>query len=383
MTVAATHQHLEKRQILPADPKAGYVAQKEKIDAAVLRVLESGWYILGSEVSEFEGEFAAWLGSSNAIGVGNGTDAIELALRAFGIGPGDVVITTSNTAVATVAAIELTGASALLVDVDDTTLTLSTDRLEEAISQHSGGVLRAVVPVHLYGHPADMRAIVPIARKHGLKIIEDCAQAHGAAINGQKVGTFGDAAAFSFYPTKNLAALGDAGAVTTNDAATAERLRELRMYGWKERYISERAGMNSRLDDLQAAILRVRLRDLDSDNARRREIARSYDQALVQTRLRLPKTAPDMQHAFHQYVIRVADRDDLRAHLAAQGIGTAVLYPQPIHTQPAYGGKIRTAGELPVTEQAARELLCLPMHPWLSDEDVQRITAATTDWLSR
>lgn len=373
---------IPRRPILPADPKAGYLAHKAEIDAAVLRVLESGRYILGDEVTAFESEFAAWLGTSDVVGVGNGTDALELALRAFGIGAGDTVITTSNTAVATVAAIQLTGASALLVDVDEVTLTLSAERLQEAIAQHPGERIRAVIPVHLYGHPADMQAITRIAREHRLIVIEDCAQSHGATLAGRNVGTWGDAAAFSFYPTKNLAALGDGGAVTTSQPAVGEALRELRMYGWKQRYISERAGMNTRLDDLQAAILRVRLRHLDRDNTRRREIAQQYDTALANASIALPRSSADVRHVFHQYVIRLRDREALQAHLAAQQIGTAVLYPLPIHQQPAYRGRIATAGELPVTERAARELLCLPMHPWLSNADVQRVTAAIIDWLN-
>jgi dTDP-4-amino-4,6-dideoxygalactose transaminase len=251
------------RTILSSNPKAGYLAQQAEIDAAVARVLASGWYILGNEVAAFEEEWAASVGVADAIGVGNGTDAIELALRGLGIGVGDTVITTSNTAVATVAAIELCGASALLVDVDEATLTLSPARLADALDSQGGARITAVIPVHLYGQPADMPGISAIAAEHGLKVIEDCAQAHGAAIVDRQVGTWGDAAAFSFYPTKNLAALGDGGAVTTDDASLAERLRALRTYGWRERYISDEAGMNSRLDELQAAILRVRLPLLD------------------------------------------------------------------------------------------------------------------------
>jgi dTDP-4-amino-4,6-dideoxygalactose transaminase len=344
----------------------GYHARKEEIDSAIARVLESGRYILGPEVEAFEQEFAAFVGVGQCVGVGNGTDALELALRALGIGSGDVVITTSNTAVATVAAIELAGATPLLVDVDDETLTLSPSALEQALTTTRAA---AVIPVHLYGQPADMPAICAVAAKHQLCVIEDCAQAHGATIQQRQVGTWGDAAAFSFYPTKNLAAFGDGGAVVTNDPQLATRLRELRMYGWRERYISESAGMNTRLDELQAAILRVQLRHLPHDNNRRREIAARYSHSLG-------KPAPPAGHVYHQYVIRSSRRDELRHHLRERGIETAILYPQPIHQQPAYRGRIATAGELPVTERAARELLCLPIHPWLSDSDADRVAAA-------
>ena len=362
--------------ILASNPKAGYLAQKAEIDAAVARVLESGWYILGEEVSRFEQEWAAYLGTAHAVGVGNGTDAIELALRALGIGAGDTVITTSNTAVATVAAIELTGASALLVDIDEATMTLAPERVAAALAANRDARITAVVPIHLYGQPADMIGITKIAAEHGLKVIEDCAQAHGAMIGDRPVGTFGDAAAFSFYPTKNLAALGDGGAVTTNDTAVAARLRELRMYGWRERYISEEAGMNSRLDELQAAILRVRLKSLDRDNARRAEIAARYENGLRDLHVRLPAPAHDVRHVYHQYVIRLPERDRLRETLKAAGVQASILYPVPIHQQPAYRGRVSQADALPVTERAARELLCLPIHPWLSDDDVDRTIAA-------
>jgi dTDP-4-amino-4,6-dideoxygalactose transaminase len=354
------------KTLLPADPKLGYLARKEEIDSAIARVLESGRYILGPEVEQFEQEFAAFVGVQHCIGVGNGTDALELALRALGIGSGDVVITTSNTAVATVAAIELAGATPLLVEVDDETLTISPRALELALATTPAA---AVIPVHLYGRPADMPQIMRIAEQHQLRVIEDCAQAHGATIDGRQVGTWGDAAAFSFYPTKNLAALGDGGAVVTDDQQLATRLRDLRMYGWRERYISETAGMNTRLDELQAAILRVQLRHLAADNDRRRELAARYSDSLG-------GPAPPAGHVYHQYVIRSSRRDELREHLRQRQIETAILYPQPIHLQPAYRGRIATAGELPVTERAARELLCLPMHPWLSDSDADRVAAA-------
>lgn len=368
------------KPILVADPRAGYLAHRTEIKAAIDRVLESGWYILGAESDTFETEWAEYLGAKHAIGVANGTDAIELALRALEIGRGETVITTSNTAVATVAAIERAGAKPLLVDVDPVTLTMAPESLASAIAQET---VRAVIPVHLYGQPADMPAITALAAKHGFKIIEDCAQAHGAMVDGRKVGTFGDVAAFSFYPTKNLGALGDGGAVVTNNDSLAARLRELRTYGWRERYISEIAGMNSRLDDIQAAILRVKLRHLDTDNHRRRQIARRYDDLLGRfANLTLPKATPDTRHVYHQYVIRLPDRDPLRAYLESQQIGTVILYPLPIHQQPAYRDRIPVADSMQITDRAAKELLCLPIHPWLDDADVARISAALTDWLN-
>ncbi len=364
--------------IRQADPKAEYLAHKAEIDAAVARALGSGRYILGDEVTAFEAEWAGYVGIAHAIGVGNGTDALELALRALGVGGGDVVVTTSNTAVATVAAIELTGASALLVDVDERTLTLSPERLEEALASERRA--RAVIPVHLYGCPADMVAIAAIAAQHSLHVIEDCAQAHGARLEGRQVGTWGDIAAFSFYPTKNLGALGDGGAVVTNDAELAQRLRDLRMYGWRERYISESAGMNSRLDDLQAAILRVKLRHLNAANARRQQIAELYHQALGDLPVVLPPRSTDVQHVYHQFVIRIAEREALRAHLQANQIDAAVLYPLPIHQQPAYRDRIAVAGELSVTERAAGELLCLPIHPTLDNADIDRVASSIRDF---
>ncbi|MDQ6913458.1 MAG: DegT/DnrJ/EryC1/StrS family aminotransferase [Verrucomicrobiota bacterium] len=363
------------KQIQVSDPRAGYLAYRAEIDAAISRCLTSGHYILGAEVQSFEKEFAGWLGAAHAVGVGNGTDAIELALRALGIGPGDTVITTSNTAVATVAAIELAGAMPLLVDVDETTLTLSTQKLEPRLKKADCNI-RAVIPVHLYGQPANMPEIMRLARRYDLKVIEDCAQAHGAMIDQQKVGTFGDVATFSFYPTKNLGALGDGGAVVTNDDSLGQSLRELRVYGWRERYISERAGMNTRLDEMQAAILRVKLRHLDAENSRRGEIAQQYHDSLGKFPLQLPAVRSNERHVYHQFTIRLAKRDPLREFLAQKDIQTTILYPQPIHQQPAYRNRIAIDSDLSVTERAAGQLLCLPMHPWLEDDEVAAVIDA-------
>jgi dTDP-4-amino-4,6-dideoxygalactose transaminase len=391
-------------QTIPqTDPRANYLAHKSEIDAAIWAVLSGGRYILGEQVAAFEREFAAYLGAGHAIGVGSGTDALHLALRACGIGPGDRVFTVSHTAVATVAAIELTGATPVLVDIDPATFTMDPNRLEEAIRTHDQGrktkdeghshssafgpsssvICRhsAIIPVHLYGHPADMAAVLETARRYDLWVIEDCAQSHGAAINRQKTGTFGDIAAFSFYPTKNLGALGDGGAVVTSDPALAEQTRLLREYGWRERYISAIPGLNSRLDELQAAILRVKLRYLDAENARRRALAAEYDRLLADSSVRTPITRPDVSHVFHQYVIRLGRRDALQAYLRSQGIGTLIHYPAPVHAQPAYAGRIPIGEGLPNTEAAAREILSLPIFPELTDPVLLAVGAEIAKFL--
>lgn len=354
--------------ILCADPKAQYLAHREAIDAAIRRVLDSGWYILGREVEAFEAEFAAWQGAAHCVGVGNGTDALVLALRALGVRPGDEVVTVSHTAVATVAAVEFAGAVPVLVDIDPGTFTMSPAALRAAITPRT----RAVVPVHLYGHPADMPAILAVAREHGLMVLEDCAQAHGALLDGKRVGAFGHAASFSFYPTKNLGALGDGGAVTTDDPDLAGRMRLLRQYGWKDR-ISEIPGWNTRLDELQAAVLRAKLPFLDRDNARRRDIAARYNVGLTGLGLGLPAARPAAEHVHHLYVLRAAQRDRLLAGLRERGVGAAVHYPQAVHQQPAYK---RLKAVLPETERAVAEILSLPMFPELTDVEVETVIRA-------
>jgi len=358
-----------------SDPKASYLAHQREIDEAVRQTLDSGWYILGKQVAAFEEEFAAYLGAAHCAGVANGTDASVLALRACGVGAGDAVITVSHTAVATVAAIELAGASPLLVDVDPATFTVRPQAIEEAIETYRGAAkIKAIIAVHLYGHPAEVAAIADLARRFDLRLIEDCAQAHGATASGKRVGTLGDIAAFSFYPTKNLGALGDGGAVVTKDPNLAERVRLLREYGWRERYVSDIAGMNSRLDELQAAILRVKLRYLEEENGRRQNIARAYDEKLAASALRLPQVCGNVSHVYHQYVVRTVERDRLKEMLRGQGIGTLVHYPVPVHRQPAYRDRVLIgSGGLPETERAAREVLSLPMYPQLTDEQVEII----------
>jgi dTDP-4-amino-4,6-dideoxygalactose transaminase len=362
------------------DPKAAYLAQRREIDAAVARVLESGWYILGEETSAFEAEFAAAMGCRHGIGVGNGTDALILALRALGIGPGQTVATVSHTAVATVAAVEATGARPLLIDIDPTTYTMDPAALERALAAPppGGDRITAILPVHLYGQPADLAALGTLARRHGVRLIEDCAQAHGATFAGRPVGSFGDIACFSFYPTKNLGALGDGGALTTSDDALSAEIRAIREYGWRERrYVSERTGVNSRLDELQAAVLRVKLTQLAVDNARRAAIASRYDSGLAGLDLAVPLRAAGRSHVFHQYVIRTKRRDALREALQASGIGTNIHYPVPIHLQPAYRDRIALGPSgLSETERAAGEILSLPMYPQLGDAQVERTIQA-------
>jgi dTDP-4-amino-4,6-dideoxygalactose transaminase len=368
--------------ILQNDPKASYLAQRAAIDAAIARTLESGWYILGKETAAFEAEFAAAMGNRHGVGVGSGTDALIVALRALGIGPGDGVVTVSHTAVATVAAIELVGATPLVIDIDRATCNMDASELARVLAAPPAEIRRiaAVLAVHLYGQPADLAAIGALSRKHGVRLIEDCAQSQGALFDGRVAGRFGDVACHSFYPTKNLGAFGDGGMVTTDDDALAGELRAIREYGWRqERYVSERTGMNSRLDELQAAILRVKLPRLAADNVRRRAIAARYDSGLrnVGNMVAIPGRDPRTEHVFHQYVVRCPRRDALRRALQEAGIGTNIHYPVPIHLQPAYRGRIASGPSgLAQTEAAAREVLSLPMYPQLSDAAVDRVIEA-------
>ncbi|HET7595142.1 MAG TPA: DegT/DnrJ/EryC1/StrS family aminotransferase [Stellaceae bacterium] len=358
------------------DPKAAYLAQRREIDAALARVLQGGRYILGDEVAGFERAFAGYIGARHALGVANGTDALVLALRALAIGAADFVVTVPHTAVATVAAIELAGAKPLLIDIDPATYTMDVAELARVLAAPPGRIA-AIIPVHLYGQAADLDAIVPLARRHGVPVLEDCAQCHGAALAGRRLGSIGDIAAFSFYPTKNLGALGDGGAVITSDDALAERIRALREYGWRERYVSDIAGMNSRLDELQAAILAVKLAALDADNARRAAIADAYDAGLADLPLERPMRRRGASHAFHQYVVRSPQRDRLREALAQRGIGSNIHYPVPVHLQPAYRGRVGMGPSgLRESERAAREVLSLPIYPQLADAAVTRVVAA-------
>jgi dTDP-4-amino-4,6-dideoxygalactose transaminase len=359
-----------------ANPGAGYRALKAEIDAAVARVLESGWYILGAEGRAFEAEFAAWLGAGTAVGCGNGTDAIALALRGLGIGPGCTVVTVSHTAVATVAAIESVGATPLLLDIEAAHFTMDPAELADVLAHPPAGLppIRAVIPVHLYGQVADIEVIESLCARHGVALIEDCAQAHGAKRNGRKAGTFGDAATFSFYPTKNLGALGDGGMVVARDLALSERIGAARQYGWRSHYISDSVGVNSRLDEMQAAILRVKLAHLDAATARRRAIAAAYDEVLGERR---PLQRRGSEHVYHLYVIRSSDRAAEQARLRGLGIGTGVHYPMPVHLQPAYAGRVAMGpARCEETERASREVLSLPLYPELTDAQVDQVRAA-------
>lgn len=359
------------------DLKACYLAQKAELDTAVQRVLQSGWYILGKEVETFEGLFACFCEVPHAVGVANGTDAVELALRAVGVKPGDRVATVSLTAVATVAAMEHLGAVPVLVDVDPQYATMCPQSLHRALEAH--GPVKAVVPVHLYGHCADMDAIMAIAAEHGAVVVEDCAQAHGARWHGRRVGSMGLAGAFSFYPTKNLGAFGDGGAVVASDPEVAENLRLIRQYGWKDRYDSVVEGINSRLDELQAALLAVRLTVLEQENSRRRDIAAIYQRELAAVPgLALPVTRADEDPVWHQYVVRHAQRDALADCLRKAGIGTGVHYPLPVHTQRAYAGRVALDPRgLQQTETLCGTVLSLPMYAALSDDDALFVCRAT------
>lgn len=367
---------LSSPPIPQTNPHASYQAHAAEIDAAIARVLASGRYLLGPETEAFEREFAAWTGATQCVSAASGTEALHLALRACGIGPGDDVITVSHTAVATVSAIELCGARPVLVDIEPHSFNLHPAALEAAHTDRT----RAVVPVHLYGQAADLAPVVAFCRNHHLRLIEDCSQAHGARYGGARVGTFGDAAAFSFYPTKNLGAIGDGGAAVTHDPALGDTMRALRQYGWRERrYVSELSGWNGRMDEIQAAILRVKLRTLDADTDRRRALAALYDAALADLpHLTRPVELPGRRHVWHQYVIRCADhtRDAMADRLRAEGIGTLVHYPVPIHRQPAYADRGLAPAPLPETDRAAREVLSLPMFPQLAPDAIPRIAAA-------
>jgi len=384
--------HIAKRPLaassllLAANPGANYLAHKEEIDQAIQRVLEGGSYILGEQVAAFERDFARYLGLRYAIGVASGTDALQLALRVCGIGPGDGVITVSHTASATVASIELAGATPVLVDIDPVTYTMDPNCLEDAIKKQHNRQLRlsnpckAVIPVHLNGHPADMPAIMDIARRHDLYVIEDCAQSHGAVIEGRKTGTWGHLSAFSFYPTKNLGALGDGGAVVAKDIDLAQKARLLREYGWRERYVSELPGMNTRLDELQAAILRVKLKYLDKENSRRRELASIYSALLSSTTMILPQSRINIDHVYHQYVVRSKYRDVIKILLKANSINTLIHFPVPIHLQPAYKSRVIPSSELQHTEHVCREILSLPIYPQMTDAQAQLTSELIVNW---
>jgi dTDP-4-amino-4,6-dideoxygalactose transaminase len=350
------------------DPGQTYRELKTELDAAVQRALNSGRYILGEELEAFESEFAEYCGAKYCVGVGNGLDALHLILRAYGIGPGDEVIVPAHTFIATWLAVTYAGAKPVPVETcDDASYTISPERIETAITPRT----RAIIPVHLYGRPADMTPITHIAGKHGLKVIEDAAQAHGARYQGRRAGSLGDAAAFSFYPAKNLGAFGDGGAITTADADLAAKLRSLRNYGSSAKYVHDVIGLNSRLDPLQAAILRVKLRHLDEWNARRLLLVECYQRSLAGTAVALPLITAGFESVFHLFVLRTAKRDMLQAGLKKTGIETLIHYPLPPHKQGAYPSMRRL--HLPIAESLANEVLSLPLGPHLSCGEVQEV----------
>ena len=362
---------LQKSAIPMVDLGAQYRRIKPAVDAAIARVVESGRFIKGEDCRLFEEEFAAWCGVAHAAGVANGTDALTLALKAFGVGPEDEVVTVSNTFIATGEAILMNGARPVFVDVDPESFTMDPRQLEAAITPQT----RVILPVHLYGHPADMTAITAIAARHGIPVLEDAAQAHGAEVGGRRAGALGHAACFSFYPGKNLGAYGDAGMVVSDDADFIARVRRLADHGaGTSKYDNLVPGTNSRLDTLQAAVLRVKLASLDQWNRERRERVAAYDRALAGApSVKRPAEAPGRKSAWHLYTIRVPARDALQQHLAGQGIATAVHYPRPIHLQPAMALAGGRTGDLPVSEQLSAEVLSLPLYPELPLDAVEEI----------
>ncbi len=348
------------------DLKAPYIELRDELDQAYRKVMESGWFIIGQEVEAFETEFAEYCGAKFCIGVGNGLDALHLILRAMGIGEGDEVIVPSNTYIATWLAVSYAGATPIPVEPDPRTHNLDPSRIEDAITPRT----RAIMPVHLYGQPAEMDPINEIAKRHGLKVIEDAAQAHGARYKDQRVGGLGDAAGFSFYPGKNLGAMGDGGAITTNDAELADRIRLLRNYGSRVKYYNESKGFNSRLDELQAALMRVKLAKLDEWNERRKQLASRYLQHLEGVSdLVLPFVPDYIDPVWHLFVIGHPDRSALQEHLTTAGIGTLIHYPLPPHLQEAYVELGYTNGSFPLSEKLAGEVLSIPMGPHLSADE--------------
>ncbi|OWU66750.1 erythromycin biosynthesis sensory transduction protein eryC1 [Roseovarius sp. 22II1-1F6A] len=355
------------------DLGAAYRELQPKIDAAVQRVLANGWYILGPEVDAFEAEWAEFCGAEHAVGLANGLDALTLALRALDIGAGDEVIVPSNTYIATWLAVSAVGATPVPVEPDPATHNIDPTLIEAAISERT----KAILPVHLYGQPADLDPILEIARRHDLAVVEDAAQAHAARHKGRKIGSHGDVVCWSFYPGKNLGALGDAGAVTTNRADIAERLRLLRNYGSREKYVNEVQGANSRLDPIQAAVLRVKLAHLEEWTERRRTLAAAYQEGLKGSDLVLPSVPSWAEPAWHLYVVRTQRRAELQAHLTEKGIGSLIHYPIPPHMQAAYGSLGIEPDALPLARRLADEVLSLPMGPQLSVKDVRGVIEMT------
>lgn len=349
--------------------KRHYDQLREQIDTATREVYDSGWFVLGQQVQRFEANFAHYCGAKHAVGVGSGTEALHLALIACGIQPGDEVITVSNTCVPTLSAVSFAGAVPVFVDIDEKTFTINPNLIEERITPKT----KAILPVHLYGQCADMDSILEIARRYKLAVIEDCAQAHGAQYKGRMAGTFGDAGAFSFYPSKNLGAFGDGGLVLTNDETIGQTVVMLRNYGQEKRYYHSIKGFNSRLDELQAAVLTAKLPYLDAWNHRRREIAKRYHEAFSPTGLCCPLEAGDRFHIYHLYVLRVPQRDRFQTLLEEKAIASLIHYPIPVHLQESYAECRVQSKYLPLTEQLAGQIISLPLYPELTDEEVDYI----------
>lgn len=358
--------------VFSAYPLEDYRQHQQAIDHSLARVLDHGHYILGGEVTAFEQEFAAYTGTKHCIGVANGTDAIEVILRALNIGQGCKVALPSHTAVASASGIARAGASAVFVDIDLESRTLCPQALESLLSSPMGQEVKAVLAVHIYGHPCDMESLQTVADKYGVILLEDCAQAHGATFQERPVGSLARAAAFSFYPTKNLGAIGDGGGITTNDSELAGQINVIRQYGWKERYISACEGVNSRLDELQAALLRVKLQTLPASILQRRKLAALYNELLTGSGIVTPPPCKTgCEHAYHLYVVRSSRRDALMQYLLSQGIPVALHYPAAIHQQPGYFPVATKSPPLPNTETLMKEILTLPLHPHLSEEAVR------------
>lgn len=360
------------------DLKAPYAELRDELDAAYRRVMESGWFIMGDELRAFETEFAAYCGTKHCVGVGNGLEALHLILRGLGVGPGDEVIVPSNTYIATWLAVSYAGAKPVPVEPDPDTHNLDPERVHDAITPRT----KAMIPVHLYGQCADMDPLRDLAARYGLKVIEDAAQAHGAQYKGSRAGSLSDAAAFSFYPGKNLGALGDAGAVVTNDDALADTVRVLRNYGSREKYYNETKGYNSRLDELQAALLTVKMSKLDEWNRRRKHVAARYLRELEGAGgVRLPRVPSWADPVWHLFVVQHPDRTRLQSHLTAAGVGTLIHYPKPPHLQEAYVELGYGRGTLPIAEQMADEVLSLPIGPHMSDADVDYVISQVASFV--
>jgi len=357
-----------------------YLTIKEEIDKAISKVLNKSWFILGEELSAFEGEFAKYCGAKYAIGVGSGTEALHLALIACGVKIGDRVITVPNTAVATISAIRFANAKPILIDIDEDTYTMSPGRLEAYLKKHRTKKIKAVIPVHLYGHPADMEPISKITRKYELKLIEDACQAHGAEYKGKKVGSIGDLGCFSFYPTKNLGAYGDGGIVVTDNEELAIKIRMLRNYGEKTKNYSVIDGFNSRLDELQAAILRIKMNYLTQWNEKRRNLAALYNSLLRDTGVKTPVEKSYAKHVYHLYVIRTHKRDELREWLRSRGVASHIHYPLPIHFHPAHKDLNYIKGSFPIAEKISTEILSLAIFPEQDDCQIEYICKAIKEF---